>query len=54
MEEQKTISQVLELIANEICDNYCKHPSRYTSEEWFELIEKGESPCDKCPIMLLI
>lgn len=33
MAEEKKIHEILEDIASEICDHYCKYPSEYKPEE---------------------
>ena len=43
MSKEKTISQILEEVANSICDDYCKFPNECKSEE--ELYEI----CEDCP-----
>lgn len=47
--KEKTISQLLEEVANEICDHYCKYPMLYTSDnESVELLV--EEHCAECPL----
>lgn len=52
MDEEKTIPQMLEDIAKEMCDHYCKYsaqePPEGKDENW--LIEDDESPCNTCPM----
>lgn len=45
--KQKSIAQQLEEVTQEICDNYCKYPERYTAEEWDSVCEEL---CYKCPL----
>ena len=52
-EEKKTISQKLEDIANDFCDNYCKYPEKWDEEkEGCELCES--EICAECPINKLV
>ena len=41
----KTIPQILEEVAEDMCDNYCKYPGEYKDSDdmWNEV-------CDKCPL----
>jgi hypothetical protein len=41
-----TVTELLEEIANDFCDNYCKYPSEYTDMD--KLVEER---CEKCPLM---
>lgn len=41
-----TVTGLLEEIANDFCDNYCKYPSEYTDED--KLMKEH---CERCPIM---
>ena len=47
-EKEKTIPQILDEIASEICDKYCRFPYEISDEE--ELMKK----CENCPIGRLI
>lgn len=49
--KEKTISQLLEEVANEICDNYCKYPAEYNSKKEFE--ELLDTHCLNCPLSKL-
>lgn len=40
----KTITRMLEEIAAEICDDYCKYPHEVSEQEDLEKI------CEKCPL----
>ena len=44
--ERVTVTALLEEIANDFCDNYCKYPSEYADED--RLMEEH---CERCPIM---
>ena len=48
----KTITQMIEEVAEEICNNYCKWPEKASEEgrpdDW--LTEDPESPCQNCPL----
>lgn len=51
----KTISEQLEEIREQICDHYCKYPEQDIPEGkqdgW--LIDDPDSPCQKCPLSKL-
>ena len=49
--KEKTISQLLEEVANEICDNYCKYPAECSSEKEFE--ELLDTHCLNCQLSKL-
>lgn len=56
MSEIKTITQQLEEICGEICDNYCKYPelSLETHKDPDEANEwMMNNCCEKCPLMRL-
>lgn len=46
--KEKTISQLLEEVATEICDNYCKYSVEHSSEKEFE--EYLDTHCSICPL----
>ena len=49
--KEKTITDILEDVSKDICDNYCKYPDIYQKEEEeYKLYEH----CDKCPLNRLI
>lgn len=49
--DSKTISQQLESIAEEICDNYCKYPEKWNEEDG----ELSDSEiCRNCPLTMRI
>lgn len=48
--ENMKISEILEIIANEICDKYCKYPEQYTEDRFDDLLEER---CKNCPLMRL-
>ncbi len=52
MAEVMTVSKMLQGIADDMCDNYCKWPEKVKQEgkdeDW--LCEDPESPCQKCPL----
>lgn len=50
----KVISEKLNRIASEICDDYCKYPGQYTKEEWEQMLEDDELPCNTCPLVDLL
>lgn len=48
-DEQKTIPQLLEVIVEDMCHNYCKYPDNYDEEA--EGVELSESEiCANCPL----
>lgn len=53
-QEPKTISQMLEDIAHEMCDHYCKYsamePPEGKDENW---LLDDDSPCQMCPLQRL-
>ncbi len=48
MEDKQTIPQILEGIAEEICDKYCKWPDQWDEESNGELSESDI--CANCPL----
>ena len=44
------ISNELEKVKSEMCDNYCKHPVNHTSEEWENV---QDDICYQCPLSRL-
>ncbi len=50
--EPKTVTSVLEGIANEICDSYCKWPEMY-GEKNEDLDGLYKEHCDNCPLSRL-
>ena len=55
MSEIKTITEQIEDICGEICDNYCKYPNMPIpdgkTEDW--LFTDDDSPCVNCPLSRL-
>ncbi len=49
-ERTKTVSDILEEVKQEICDDYCKYPTQVDSEE--DLFA-DDSPCMMCPLSRL-
>ena len=45
-ESQKTVSEIIEEIKAEICDDYCKYPKKYKDED--ALLESDT--CNRCPL----
>ena len=46
----ENVSSLLESVANDICDNYCKYPDIYKPEE-NDGVELCESEiCQNCPL----
>lgn len=43
--KEKTVSEIIEEVRSEICDNYCKYMDSVVSDE--EVILKH---CDDCPL----
>lgn len=52
MEDVKSVATMLQEIAEDMCNNYCKYPHQHIpdgkDEDW--LTEDPESPCQKCPL----
>lgn len=51
-DKEKTVSEIIEEVKTEICDNYCKYPAIYdtredSSENYDEMMEKI---CANCPL----
>ena len=47
MDEKKiTITQILDDIEAEICDEYCKYPYQFSDDEQAEL----DAICETCPL----
>ena len=46
-EKQKTISQILDDVIQEICDNYCRYPREVEGDAIFDI-------CENCPFNRLI
>ncbi len=51
-QESKTITKMLEDIAQEMCEGFCKYtamePPEGKDEDW--LVNDDESPCGMCPL----
>ena len=45
-----SIAEQIENIKEEMCDNYCKMPYRYSANEWEEVFCSADSPCNNCPL----
>lgn len=50
---KKTIPEICDEIANEMCDKYCKYPDQWDEEKEGIPLEESEV-CDKCPICRLM
>lgn len=48
-----SITEQIESIKQEMCDNYCKVPYKYSPNEWDEIAFSEESPCLYCPLCRL-
>lgn len=57
MEEVKSIPKMMEDIASDMCDHYCKWPDAYVTdnEELDDLMTEKliAEHCDKCPMNIL-
>ena len=51
MAEKKKISEILEDIASEICDHYCKYPIEYKPEEHDDVELCDSEICANCPLV---
>lgn len=49
MSDQKTITTLLNDMAADFCDNYCKYPEQYDEDHEEELYKH----CETCPINIL-
>lgn len=49
----KSIPEICDEIANEMCDKYCKYPDQWDEEKEGITLEESEI-CDKCPICRLM
>lgn len=47
--KQPTITTLLNKLASDICDNYCKHQERYMEDDEAELLKH----CEECPLNIL-
>lgn len=49
-EKAKTVSQIIEEVKNEICDNYYRYSTIYNTdnEDWYD--EMMEKICVNCPL----
>ena len=51
MAEGKKISEILEDIASEMCDHYCKYPIEYKPEENDGVEIFDSDICRNCPLV---
>lgn len=51
MAEEKKISEILEDIASEMCDHYCKYPIEYKPEEHDGVEIFDSDICRNCPLV---
>ena len=56
---EKKVTQIIEEVTNEICDNYCKYPIIYTPTRIGEIDDDYMSrmfqeKCDHCPLKRLM
>ena len=51
MAEDKKISEMLEDIASEMCDHYCKYPIVYDPEEHDDVELCDSEICANCPLV---
>lgn len=54
MAEGKKISEILQDLAYDICNNYCKYPFEYDPEEHEGLELFDSEICQNCPLTRLI
>lgn len=47
-DKAKTVSETLEEISEDICNNYCKYPGQWDEETMGELSDS--EICSKCPL----
>lgn len=44
-------SEMIEELKEDICDNYCKIPYKYSKHEWEIINDSDDSPCNNCPLL---
>lgn len=45
-----SITEIIEDVKADMCDNYCKIPYKYSANEWEEICFSKDSPCNNCPL----
>lgn len=45
--KEKTVTEIIVEVIEEMCDGYCKFPQAYTPDEWEKVIEEV---CAGCPL----
>ena len=53
-EKQTTVFGILEDVANEMCDKYCKYPDEYAKQYGEDDERMCDEVCNKCPLNKLI
>lgn len=48
--QARTVTEIIDDVETEICDNYCKYSDMYSDEEYDKMIEEV---CDSCPLKRL-
>ena len=48
MDKEHTVTEILEEVKNDICDNYCKYPEEY--EDYEDMLKER---CNDCVLKLL-
>lgn len=49
-EKAKTVSQIIEEVKMEICDNYCRYSTIYNTDNEDEYDEMIGKRCSNCPL----
>ena len=59
--ENKSIPKMLEDVAKQMCDNYCKMPAQWQEEHGLENLDDDiqfdnfvDEVCEKCPMLQLL
>ena len=54
---KKTVTDIIEEVSQDVCDNYCKWPEKYGVDredcDSERAVQMMEEICDKCPLNLL-
>lgn len=45
-----SITEQIESIKRDMCDNYCKIPYQYSVNEWESIQYSDDNPCCNCPL----
>ena len=45
-----SITKQIESIVDDMCNNYCKMPYKYSANDWEDVRYSVDSPCNDCPL----